>query len=240
VGAVAVSPYDLIVAEESRRKLSRLRTPSDTDESSMIERAKRNLLASFPASDTANQRLAEQVAQFYADPLGFVKFAFPWGQRGMLENYAGPDKWQEEALRELGREVSRRHFDGVSAVQPIRVAVASGHGIGKSTYVAWLVAWILSTRADSQGTVTANTFPQLETKTWSAIQRWIKSCVTKEWFQVGSDRIYRFGRKESWFVSAQTSREENSESFAGQHAATSTSYYILDEASVLSLESFGR
>jgi hypothetical protein len=227
------SNYKQIGAELARRKIASMRTCSDADESGMIERATRNLQASFRPDDQVNVLLAEQIAQFYADPLGFVKFAFPWGQRGMLESYAGPDKWQEEALRELGREVSRRHFDGVSAVQPIRVAVASGHGIGKSTYVAWLVAWILSTRVDSQGTITANTFPQLETKTWAAIQRWIKSCVTKEWFQVGSDRIYRFGRKESWFVSAQTSREENSESFAGQHAATSTSYYILDEASAI-------
>jgi hypothetical protein len=52
-------------------------------------------------------------------------------------------------------------------------------------------------------------------------------------FKSASDRIYRLGRKESWFLSAQTSREENSESFAGQHAATSTSYYILDEASAI-------
>jgi hypothetical protein len=173
------------------------------------------------------------VAQFYSDPLGFVKYAFPWGQRGALEGYSGPDTWQKEALLELGAEVQRRNFDGVTTVAPIRMAVSSGHGIGKSTFVAWIVAWILSTRPDSQGTVTANTFPQLETKTWAAIQRWLKLCVTRDWFQVGSERIYRIGRKESWFVSALTSREENSESFAGQHAATSTSYYILDEASAI-------
>jgi hypothetical protein len=199
----------------------------------MVERAKRNLLASFYSADTSDRQVAADVAQFYADPLGFVRYAFPWGQRGMLENYSGPDAWQEEALRELGREVQQRNFDGVHAVPPIRVAVSSGHGIGKSTFVAWIACWILSTRPDSQGTVTANTFPQLETKTWAAIQRWLKACVTKDWFQIGSDRIYRLGRKESWFLSAQTSREENSESFAGQHAATSTSYYILDEASAI-------
>jgi hypothetical protein len=221
------------LAEESRRKLSRMRSWQHDEDSAMVERAKRNLLASFHAAEKDGQQVAADVAQFYADPLGFVKYAFPWRQRGMLENYSGPDTWQEEALRELGREVQQRDFDGVSAVPPIRVAVSSGHGIGKSTFVAWIACWILSTRPDSQGTVTANTFPQLETKTWAAIQRWLKACITKDWFQIGSDRIYRLGRKESWFLSAQTSREENSESFAGQHAATSTSYYILDEASAI-------
>jgi hypothetical protein len=231
--AAIQNAYDALTAEDSRRKISRLRSWQHDEDSGMVERAKRNLLASFHAAEKDGQQIAADVAQFYADPLGFVRYAFPWGQRGMLENYSGPDRWQEEALRELGREVQQRNFDGVHAVPPIRVAVSSGHGIGKSTFVAWIACWILSTRPDSQGTVTANTFPQLETKTWAAIQRWLKSCVTKDWFQIGSDRIYRLGRKESWFLSAQTSREENSESFAGQHAATSTSYYILDEASAI-------
>jgi hypothetical protein len=231
--AAMQNAYDALTAEESRRKISRLRSWQHDEDSGMVERAKRNLLASFYSADTSDRQVAADVAQFYADPLGFVRYAFPWGQRGMLENYSGPDAWQEEALRELGREVQQRNFDGVHAVPPIRVAVSSGHGIGKSTFVAWIACWILSTRPDSQGTVTANTFPQLETKTWAAIQRWLKACVTKDWFQIGSDRIYRLGRKESWFLSAQTSREENSESFAGQHAATSTSYYILDEASAI-------
>jgi hypothetical protein len=167
--------YDAVVAEDSRRKLQRLKTPEISNDSAMVERAKRNLLASFYSADTSDRQIAADVAQFYADPLGFVRYAFPWGQRGMLENYSGPDRWQEEALRELGREVQQRNFDGVHAVPPIRVAVSSGHGIGKSTFVAWIACWILSTRPDSQGTVTANTFPQLETKTWAAIQRWLKA-----------------------------------------------------------------
>jgi len=38
-------------------------------------------------------------------------------------------------------------------------------------------------------------------------------------------------QKESWFVASSTCAEENSESFAGQHALDSTSFYIFDEAS---------
>lgn len=177
--------------------------------------------------------LAGEVAKYYADPLGFVKFAYPWGEPGPLRDSTGPDKWQTEFLEDLGREVSGRAFDGQHTVSPLRMAAASGHGIGKSTLVAWLVDWIMSTRPDCQGTVTANTFVQLQTKTWASIQKWTKLCITGHWFRITGDRMYHLAFQASWFCSAQTCREENSEAFAGQHAANSTSFYIFDEASAV-------
>jgi hypothetical protein len=38
-----------------------------------------------------------------------------------------------------------------NAVDALRMAVPSGHGIGKSTLVAWIVNWIMSTRPYAQG-----------------------------------------------------------------------------------------
>lgn len=176
-------------------------------------------------------QLAEAVGEYYANPLGFVLFAFPWGELGPLLNEVGPDEWQKAFLRDLGAAVKARKFDGSTPVEPIREAVSSGHGIGKSTLSAWLVCWIMSTRPNSQGTVTANTWPQLESKTWPAIQTWMSRCITSRWFTVGSDRITAKSKPAEWFCSAQTCKIENSESFAGQHAATSTSWYLFDEAS---------
>lgn len=182
----------------------------------------------------ADLELADAVSEYYADPLGFVRFAFEWGKPGTsLAAYSGPDEWQEQFLADLGAEVQARGFDGKHAVKPIRFATSSGHGIGKSTIVAWLVCWILSTRPGAQGTVTANTFTQLETKTWAAIQRWMKLCITGHWFDITSDAIKRTTDRESWFCTAQTCKEENSEAFAGQHSAGSTSFYIFDEASAI-------
>lgn len=179
------------------------------------------------------EQLAEQIAEFYADPLGFVLFAYPWGEPGPLEHYDGPDEWQVAFLNDLGREVRERGFDGVNAVKPIRMAVASGHGIGKSTIVSWILNWVMATRPNAIGTVTANTFTQLTTKTWAAIQTWTKRLICAHWFTVTTDRIFYSGLRESWFCSAQTCKEENSEAFAGQHAASSTSFYIFDEASAV-------
>src|SRR5262245_16569574 len=184
------------------------------------------------AALNADLRLAEAVADYYADPLGFVLLAFPWGEKGTpLENYQGPDKWQRDLLKAVGDEVKRNKFDGIKPVAPIRRAVSSGHGIGKSTLSAWLVMWIMSTRAHAQGTVTANTYTQLETKTWAAVKRWAKLCITAHWFTVADHRMYHTDHKDSWFCAPASSKEENSEAFAGQHAATSTSFYIFNEDS---------
>jgi hypothetical protein len=52
------------------------------------------------------QSLVEQVASYALDPLGFVFFAFPWGEAGTeLAGAAGPREWQHALLAELGRRL---------------------------------------------------------------------------------------------------------------------------------------
>lgn len=183
-------------------------------------------------TDSFNTQLAKEMSKYYADPLGFVLAAYPWG-KGILANHAGPDVWQREFLKTLGEEVKKRKFDGTKPVSPIRMTIASGQGIGKGVTAAWIVNWIMSTRPGAQGTVTANTFTQLKTKTWAAIRKWTKLCITAHWFEVTSEQIYYKDRQEDWFVALQSSNEENYEAFAGQHAEQSTSFYIFDEASAI-------
>lgn len=177
--------------------------------------------------------LAEWARDCATDPMRFVMEGYPWRESGPLQDHDGPDVWQTRFLEQLTKEIQRRDFNGLDPVAPIRCATSSGHGIGKSVMVAWLVDWIMSTRPHCQGTVTANTFTQLETKTWASIQRWTKLCLTAPWFTVVSNRMYHTQHRESWFCAPQSCREENSEAFAGQHAADSTSFYINDEDSAV-------
>ena len=165
--------------------------------------------------------IALDIRRFYADPLGFVKYAYPWGQPGLLEKHSGPDTWQRDFLIELGTQVKQRGFDGFQPVAPIRMVVASGHGVGKSVLSAWLTHWLMSTRPFAKGTATANTYTQLSTKTWAAIQQWGRLLINRAWFQTGNESMYYRGRKDSWAITPQSCREENSEAFAGQHAADS-------------------
>jgi len=229
---------------------------------------------------TADERLADELAKFYADPLGYVMFVFPWDSdpaiqvvdwenedlfvdpktgfvfdlkpnsvetvtykewmqpyRERFNTRYGPDRWACEFLDDLGKQVRKRGFDGRKAVKAVQYAISSGHGIGKSTLVAWIIKWIMDTRPYAKGTVTANTAEQLRTKTWAELGKWNKRSLTAHWFQYNSGRgnmsLKHVKHEEEWYCSAQTCREENSEAFAGQHAANSTSFYIFDEASAV-------
>lgn len=180
--------------------------------------------------------LADECAKYYADPLGWVMWAFDWGYRE-LEGFDGPDTWQCEQLISIGKQVEERGFDGIIPVDPIREATASGHGIGKSAETSWIILWIMSTRPFAKGIVTANTSDQLRTKTWGELGKWRSRCIVGHWFEYnngrGSMSLYHHAHPESWRVDAQTCREENSEAFAGLHAANSTPFYIFDEASAV-------
>lgn len=197
---------------------------------------------------TADQELAIQLSEFYADPLGYVMFAFPWTTdrsiqvvelaepwKSKYNSAFGPDAWACEFLDDLGGQIRKRQFDGRTAVDPIRFSTASGHGIGKSTLVAWLIKFILDTRPYSKGVVTAGTQDQLKTKTWAELGKWHKLSITRHLYDYGAGRgamtLKRKSDPETWRCDAQTCKEENSESFAGLHAANSTPFYIFDEAS---------
>jgi hypothetical protein len=185
------------------------------------------------AQDHAAELLIlEEMAMYYADPLGFVMAAFPWGVPGSeLELETGPDANQKRFLIDLGKEVAKRGFEGADPVMPILMTETSGHGTGKTILGAWVACWILSTRPDSIGTVTAGTFTQLESRTWAAIQHWMRMCVTSRWFHIQARGIYHKRRPKTWKIVAQTCKAENAQAFAGQHARTSTSWYLFDEAS---------
>lgn len=198
-------------------------------------------MAQAAVKETADSRSPEQifeddlhdwVALCYDDPLSFVMGAYPWPVNGQ----PGPDDWQIEELEYIGECVKENGFDGLKTVMPIRRAISSGHGIGKDALLAWIVDWIMSTRRDAQGTITANSDTQLQTKTWAAIRAWTKMCLTGHWFEVNSSIMYRRGHRETWFCTPQTSREENSEAFAGQHKLGSTSFYGFSEASAIHRE----
>jgi hypothetical protein len=181
-----------------------------------------------------DQKLTQQLGKFFDDPYGFVMWAYPWGRKGTdLEHELGPDQLQYEFLIDLGKEVAARGFDGSNPVMPILMTATSGHGTGKSVLGAWIGDWILSTRPDSIGTVTAGTWVQLESRTWAALRYWTKLCITADWFDIQARVIRHKLRPETWKIVAQTCKEGNAQSFAGQHARTSTSWYMFDEASLI-------
>jgi helicase-like protein len=187
--------------------------------------------------DSDEHELDKFISQFYADPLGFVRACFPWGE-GALKGYVGPEPWQEKFLTDLGKAITDRKFDGIHPVKPIRMAISSGRGIGKSTMAAFLACWIMSTRPFCKISVTANTGVQLNTKTFAAIKTWMRRCITADWFEIGAEMIRAKSDPSDWMCSAITYNKDTIEGFAGQHAANSSSVYIVDEASAIDDELF--
>lgn len=202
-----------------------------------------------PAIDPS-QALAQMAGYLYDRPLEFVLFAFDWGHTRPLrvvrlpealaftyDSEYGPDQWTCDLFEDLARQVRDNAFDGTSPVPAQRHAIASGHGIGKSATTGMLVNFLMSTRPNARGVITANTSPQLESKTWAEIAKWHKRSLFADWFDVttgrGSMKMTHVDSPESWRCDAQTCREENSEAFAGLHAADSTPFFVFDEASAV-------
>src|SRR3990167_11441179 len=107
---------------------------------------------------SADEDMRDACLRLADDPLRWVRWAFDWGRDALGES-DGPDVWQAEVLEEIGA-YQRRITAGENPVA-LQLAVASGHGIGKSVLVAWIIHWFMSTRDHPQIVVTANTETQL-------------------------------------------------------------------------------
>ena len=178
------------------------------------------------------------------DPLKFVSFLFPWGQKNTpLENFAGPRKWQREVLRDIGEHIKQNN--GKIDFNVLRMAVSSGRGIGKSALVSWLVIWMLSTRIGSTTIVSANSETQLRSVTWAEITKWLALSLNSHWFEVSATRVMpakwltelveRDLKKGTryWGVEGRLWSEENPDAYAGVHNFDGV-MLIFDEASGIS------
>jgi hypothetical protein len=180
----------------------------------------------------ADASFIEELVQFFDDPLGFVYAIFPWGEAGTpLALEEGPDDWQVRVLWEIGERVKAGQAAGPAAADAVRVAVASGHGIGKTTLVTWIILWFISTRPNPQIVVTANTVTQLTTKTWRELAKWLRLARNGNWFQWSAQKLAAKWAPETWFASAVPWSKERAEAFAGTHEEHVL--VIFDEASAI-------
>lgn len=174
-----------------------------------------------------NDNLLEWLASVSKDPLAFVMGAFPWGEADTrLEAETGPEPWQKEILTWL-------RDDLITLDQALRYAVASGHGVGKSALVAWIILWGISTLPDTRGVVTANTETQLKTKTWAELGKWYHMFLAKEHFNLTATAIFSSdpAHERIWRIDMVPWSERNTEAFAGLHNKGRRIILVFDEAS---------
>ena len=155
---------------------------------------------------TTTQATVEAIAALRADPTLFVEEVLN----------ATPQAWQAKALKAIATHD--------------RVAIKSGHGVGKTAFESWVVLWWLMTHYPCKVAVTANSAHQLSDVLWTEIDRWARNMppAFKELLEFKADKIALKGAPDSFAV-ARTSRRENPESLAGFHSPHML--FVVEEAS---------
>lgn len=179
-----------------------------------------------------HDELIEALGALTHDPLAFVYFAYPWGEQGTpLENMEGPDEWQIQILKDIGEQLKK----GKDLQTAIQEAVASGHGIGKSALISWLIHFAISTHENTRGVVTANTEGQLRTKTWPELSKWHNMFIAKDLFTYTATAIFSSDKdyEKTWRIDAIPWSKNSPESFAGLHNQGNRILVLFDEASAI-------
>lgn len=127
----------------------------------------------------------------------------------------------------------------IKKVAPEFISIASGHGIGKTSTLSWLILWGLFCYKESQIPCTANTQQQLYDIMWKELSIWLarlpKQVQTKYELETSYLRITE--NPKSWFARAATARANQPEALAGVHSQTLV-MACCDEASGIADEIF--
>lgn len=172
--------------------------------------------------------LVNDIGSFTHDPLGHAMYAYPWGI-GVLKDVNGPRQWQADTMEDV-----REHLENpTTRFTPLRLAVASGHGIGKSALISMLIKWGVDTCEDCRIVTTANTETQLLTKTGPEITKWHNLSITRDWFKPTATALISTaaGHEKAWRADLVTWSINNTEAFAGLHNQGRRIIVIYDEAS---------
>lgn len=189
-------------------------------------------------------KLVEHLLGMGHDPLAYVKSAFPWGEPGTaLARFPGPRSWQVQVCSDMRDHIAEnleRVRQGLSP-RVFKLAVAAGHGIGKSALAGMLMHWIQDTILGSTAIITANNEEQVR-KMWSEFHRWDALVISNCLFSAGASLreptpAYRLQIERETKIGADQYlakwalwSESRPEGFAGTHSQAGV-LLIIDEAS---------
>lgn len=146
------------------------------------------------------------------------------------------DNFEDYMLENADVDPTWQQMKFVKAVQlpGARVAVASGHGTGKSWSLAWLLDWNMRVFPFSNAILTATNIEQARSVVWKYLDGVIEQMERRYPWQRGmfvkeTRRYYARGFKDSWYVLPKTASKSAPENLAGQH--NENLLVIVDEAS---------
>lgn len=164
------------------------------------------------ANASPDAMLAAVIAKYRNDRVAFFK---------EVMGVAKIEEWQERELRGLDKGNTR-------------VSIRSGHGVGKTMWLAGIILHFMLTRYPCKVAVTAPSATQLFDALAAEAKIWLKRIEQKQPLFAGilnatSDRIIMNAAPEGCFCTYRTSRKENPEALQGIHA--DNVLLIADEAS---------
>lgn len=139
-----------------------------------------------------------------------------------------PLPWQVELMNNL------RDFN--------KVAVRSGHGVGKSRALGWIIWWyMICWKNDGDGLKIPCTGPSGSNLTdvlWGEVRLVYKALPMffRKKFEMLSDQAYCLEERESWFIRLRTARKEDPDALQGFHG--NPCLFLIDEASGVADEVF--
>jgi hypothetical protein len=171
------------------------------------------------------EQIADELVACRSDPLLFVETMFDW-QHPELKGKA-PEKWQREVLSAIR--------DGLPLQKAVRIAVASGHGVGKTALVSWICLWAMSTCRDCRGILTASNEAQLSTRNRSELRKWFRLFRGHVFFELTATALISADptHEQTWRLDLLPWNEHRPEAFAGLHNQGKRILVVMDEASVI-------
>ncbi|AHA28015.1 phage terminase large subunit [Candidatus Liberibacter americanus] len=184
----------------------------------------------LPTKTEDEQRLINLIGskEFKNSFTNFVLHFFPWGVKDTpLENFSAPRKWQLDAMLDVDRHCADNENNPNPKV--LKMAISAGRGIGKTTFNAWLMLWLISTRAGMSIICLANSETQLKGTLWAEVSKWLAMLPNKHWFEMQSLSLHpavwyaellesSLGIDSKHYnITCKTYSEERPDTFVGHH-----------------------
>jgi hypothetical protein len=187
------------------------------------------MMAADIEAEEAEMDIGQWLASVRDDPVEFVRTAFQWNT-GELKGSQGPEPWQAWLLAQVR--------DGLlTPGAAIRLAVSSGHGVGKSAVCSWIALWALMTAPDTRGIITASSESMLMTRFRACLRVWYRRCRgAEQHFAMSATSLTSNDPKfeQTWRLDLLPWNANRPEAFAGLHVGQNRRLLLIfDEASAI-------
>lgn len=102
---------------------------------------------------------------------------------------------------------------------PWRISIVSGHGIGKTALLSWIILWFLFVHPEAQVACTSPSKEQMYDVLWKELKKWIDRMppMLSQFYVWETSHVRMREMPNVWFARAKTSSKENTEALAGVH-----------------------